>query len=121
MKLISSWRRRISIIAGSILGVAGGAFALLYSPAPVTNAATPATEKNLAASQNYEQQLMDQIRQAQKEVQAALAARTAAVSKYANATGSATLLVQTKKLVPPTTQGKTGASGGKKGNEFERD
>ncbi len=121
MKLVSSWRRRISTIVGAVLGIAGGAFALLYSPLPVTNASVPATEKNLAASQNYEQQLMDQIRQTQKEVQAALAARTAAVNKYANATGSATLLVQTKKLVPPATQGKTGASGGKKGNEFERD
>ena len=121
MKLVSSWRRRVFTFAGTVLGLTGGAFALLYSPSPVTNASVPATEKNLAASQNYEQRLMDQIRQTQKEVQAALVARTAAVNKYANATGSATLLVQTKKLVPPTTQGKTGASGGTKGNEFERD
>lgn len=121
MKIVSSWRRRLFTIAGTVLGFAGGAFALLYSPLPVTNASTPATEKNLAASQNYEQQLMDQIRQAQREVQAALAARTAAINKYANATGSATLLVQSKKLGTPTTQGKTGASGGKKGDEFDRD
>lgn len=121
MKLVSSWQRRISTITAALLGIAGGAFALLYSPSAATNPSVPATEKNLAESQNYEQQLMDQIRQAQKAVQAALVARTAAVNKYANATGSATLLVQKKKLVAPTTQGKTGASGGKTGNEFERD
>lgn len=121
MKLISSWKRRIFTLTATILAVAGGAFALLYSPQPATNSTIPATEKGLATSQNIEQQLMDQIRQSQKEVQAALAARTAAVNKYANATGSATLLVQSKKIGVPTTQGKTGASGGKKGNEFERD
>lgn len=121
MKLISSWKRRVSAIAVTALAVAGGAFALLYSPQPATNSTIPATEKGLAASQNTEQALMDQIRQTQKAVQAALLARTAAVTKYANATGSATLLVQSKKIGVPTTQGKTGASGGKKGDEFDRD
>lgn len=121
MRLVSSWRVRISAFAATILAVGGGAFSLLYSPPAQGNSATPATEKNLAASQNIEQQLMDQISQTQKSVQAALIARTSAVSQYANATGSATLLVQKKNLVAPTTQGKSGASGGTKGNEFERD
>lgn len=121
MRFVSSWKRRISAIAGATLAVAGGAFALLYSPQPATNSTIPATEKGLATSQNIEQQVMDQIRLTQKAVAAALLARTAAVNKYANATGSATLLVQSKKIGVPTTQGKTGASGGKKGNEFERD
>lgn len=121
MRLVSSWHRKISALAAAVLAVAGGAFALLYSPQPATNSTIPATEKGLASSQNIEQQLMDQISQAQKEVQAALAARTAAIYRYANATGSATLLVQSKKLGTPRTQGKTGASGGKKENEFERD
>lgn len=120
MKFVSSWRRRLSTLTVGIVAVAGGAFALLYSPQVATSGTILATDKSLAASQNIEQQLMDQISQAQKEVQAALAARTAAVNKYANATGSATLLVQ-KKIVAPKTQGKTGASGGKKENEFERD
>lgn len=121
MRLVSSWRRRISAFAATILAVVGGAFALFYSPQTAGNDTTPATEKNLAASQNIEQQLMDQISQAQKEVQAALVARASAVSKYANATGSATLLVQKRNLGAPATQGKTGASGGKKENEFDRD
>lgn len=121
MKLVSNWKRRVSAIVAATLAVAGGAFSLLYSPQPPTNSTIPATEKGLATSQNIEQQLMDQIRQTQKAVQAALVARTAAVIKYANATGSATLLVQAKKIGVPITQGKTGASGGKKGNEFERD
>lgn len=121
MRFVSSWRRRISTLTATLLAVSGGAFALLYSPQSATSSTTLATDKSLAASQNIEQQLMDQISQAQKEVQAALTARTAAVNKYANATGSATLLVQRKSLVAPKTQGKTGASGGTKGNEFERD
>lgn len=121
MRLVSSWRRRISALAATILAVGGSAFALFYSPQVQTNGTTPSTEKNLTASQNIEQQLMDQISQTQKDVQSALTARAAAVSQYANATGSATLLVQKRNLVAPTTQGKSGASGGKKGNEFERD
>lgn len=121
MRFVSGWRRRILTVATTTFALAGGAFALLYSPLPTTNSTIPATEKGLATSQNVEQQLMDQIRQTQKAVQAALLARTAAVTKYANATGNATLLVQSKKIGVPTTQGKTGASGGKKGNEFERD
>lgn len=121
MKFVSSWKRRVFTAVSTVIAVAAGAFALLYSPQAVTNATIPATEKGLATSQNIEQQLMDQIRQTQKQVQAALLARTAAVTKYANATGSATLLVQSKKIGIPTTQGKTGASGGKKGNEFEND
>lgn len=121
MKLLSSWKRRVSTIAVTVLAVAGGAFSLLYSPQPATNSTIPATEKGLAASQNIEQQLMDQIRQSQKAVAAALLARTTAVNKFANATGSATLLVQGKKVGVPATKGKTGASGGKNGNEFERD
>lgn len=121
MRLVSSWRRRISVLAATILAVGGGAFALFYSPQVASNSTTPATEKNLAESQNVEQQLMDQISQTQKDVQSALVARASAVSQYANATGSATLLVQKRKLGAPTTHGKSGASGGKKETDFDHD
>ena len=121
MRFVSSWRRRIPTIAATILAVGGSALALFYSPQVQTNNTTPSTEKNLASSQNIEQQLMDQIRQTQKAVQSALVARTLAVSQYANATGGATLLVQKKTLVPPKTQAKSGASGGKSGSEFGND
>lgn len=121
MKLVSSWRRRISALGATVLAIAGGTFAMLYSPPVPSNSTAPANEKSLAESQNAEQRLMDQIRLVQKDVQTALVARRTAVAKYANATGSATLLVQKRNLVTPSTQGKTGASGGKTGNEFDRD
>jgi hypothetical protein len=113
-------KKRVSafLVAGTSL--AAGVFALNSNfSTTAAGVSGTGTEKDLATSQNTEQQLMDSIRAAQKDVQAALTARTAAINKYANATGSATLQVQSRKIAAPKTQAKTGASGGAKENEKE--
>jgi len=106
------------LVAGTSL--AAGVFALNSNFSTTAGSVSGiGSEKDLATSQNTEQQLMDAIQAAQKDVQAALTARTAAISKYANATGSATLQVQTRKISAPKTQANTGASGGEKEDEKE--
>ena len=119
---INAMKKRVTVLALASTAVVGGFFAInSTSTTASNNSATggSGTEKDLAKSQTTEQQLMDQIRQIQKDVQTALTARTAAVIKYANATGSATLQVQKLAIPKPTTQAKTGASGGAKGGEKE--
>jgi ClpP class serine protease len=77
---------------------------------------------DLAGSQALEQQLVDQIGQSQSAVLAALRRRNAAVTAYANATGSATLKVSRRVVGAPATHAKTGASGGGASErEFEND
>ena len=113
-------RKRIPTILLTATAVGAGALALNTNfTTASTSSSNSGTEKDLAASQNTEQQLMDAIRAAQKDVQTALAARALAINKYANATGSATLQVQTRKIPVPKTHAKTGASGGEKENEKE--
>ena len=115
-------KKRVTMLALASTAVAGGIFAINSTSTTASNNSTSSgsgTEKDLAKSQTAEQRLMDQIRQIQNDVQAALTARTAAVIKYANATGSATLQVQKLAIPTPTTQAKTGASGGVKGGGAE--
>lgn len=109
--------RKTMTLTVSLLTTLGGGFALSQG---VGVAPAPATTGSLAKSQQEEQKLLDAIGRTQLEVQKAMKIRTAAVMKYANATGSATLLVKTQ-AVPKTHTTTKASGGGKNGNEFERD
>jgi len=112
-------RKAITLLASAFTTLIGG-FAISNGLGPTT--ASPSTS-NLAKSQESEQKLLNEISKAQLEVQKALNMRTAAVLQYANATGSATLLV--KKQAIPKTNTVTKASGGEKNgkekNDFDND
>lgn len=115
-------RRQVIASLFSVCAMAGGAYAL-SAAATDSTASSGTMPADLAGSQALEQQLVDQIGQSQSAVLAALQRRNAAVTAYANATGSATLKVSQRRIVSaPATHAKTGASGGGASErEFEND
>ena len=118
-KTSKSSRQKTTLLVSLITTFVGG-FAIVNGLGPTTSSTSTG---NLAKSQATEQKLLNEIGRTQLEVQKALNLRTAAVLKYANATGNATLLV--KKQVIPKTNTVTKASGGEKNgkekSEFDND